>query len=670
MPAILGDFLTAASEHLEAAVVVGDGQLTELPAVARGLHRLVAVMSHYMDDLAPCDEVEASTWSSLHAWERAVIDAGEALRTAAGCLHRSAPEPGDQASSTASWRARHLAAAAANLAAGRDLLHTHRAPNPDGLMQDRSEWAPVVTSLPVTRALADDITRWSSRLAPFTAWLAGSATSYPLPHTPDQAVSAAVRDELVSVSQWLHVARAAVGPAAGSDPVRTTDAELLHAIPAVSIPDRHPPSSAGESVAELCDGIAISAARLRAVIRGSQEQARWSPLITSGGWQWMAHAAAVTSHLSELALRSLADRARRIPRSPATGTQLDNAADRLVGMRTAWQGAGRMWDAMFTESRLLETPAMTEAADLTLRMGRLVWDNPRWTPARADRAPRRTPVALAPGPAAVNAVVAAAHQAVDALVHVAMTDIQTIKAADQAGRLYVTMRSLSGDDKPRPYATAPAERYRTIHNAYRAALNASIKAAQELDLIALTAGAPSTALALARAATSVQAHRRIRLDHDNLRDPPPTGSTFFINTRVYTGKAGSLERAMIDRGISDPVILLRATAIDNAARRLIIEAENTKSESGASDAHESRQPSAHGAVELAAQDFPQGPATGPSTGIRHIEPGRPAAPATAPRAAPGRRSERLKLPIAQFVRYKRFTCSFPEVDRHRSGMAK
>jgi hypothetical protein len=153
-------------------------------------------------------------------------------------------------------------------------------------------------------------------------------------------------------------------------------------------------------------------------------------------------------------------------------------------------------------------------------------------------------------------------------------------------------------------------------------------------VIALATGAPSMALALARAATSVQAHRRIRLDHDNLRDPLPSGSTFFINSRVYTGKVGSLERAMNDRRISDPVILLRATAIDNAARRLIIEAENTKSGSGAPDAHEGRQPSARGAAELAAQDFPYGPATGPSAGIPHVGPGSPAAPAAAPRTGP------------------------------------
>jgi hypothetical protein len=214
--AVLGDFLAAASEHMEAAVVIGDGQLTQLPEVVRDLHRLVAVMSHYLDDLAPCDEVEASNWVGLHAWERAVIDAAIAMRAAAACLRRSAAESGDQASSTASWRARHLAAAAANLAAGRDLLHTHCAPDPDGLMQDLSEWAPVVTSLPVTRALANEITRWSWQLAPFTAWLVGSAMPYALPRTPDQAVSAAVCDQPVSASQcsartlagrwlrWLH----------------------------------------------------------------------------------------------------------------------------------------------------------------------------------------------------------------------------------------------------------------------------------------------------------------------------------------------------------------------------------------------------------------------------------------------------------------------------------
>ena len=37
-----------------------------------------------------------------------------------------------------------------------------------------------------------------------------------------------------------------------------------------------------------------------------------------------------------------------------------------------------------------------EIKDLLLRMGRLVWDNPHWTPARSDRAPQKAPAALAP----------------------------------------------------------------------------------------------------------------------------------------------------------------------------------------------------------------------------------------------------------------------------------
>ena len=156
------------------------------------------------------------------------------------------------------------------------------------------------------------------------------------------------------------------------------------------------PGSAGESVAELCDGITISASRLRGAMRDSKDRARWSPNVTSGGWQWMAQAAAVTSHLSELALGALATRAGQLPGPPVSEAQLRDAADFMVGMRAAWHQVDRMWDVMITESRMLPTQAMTDASDLVLRMGRLVWDDPHWTPAHSRRAPLRDPAALAP----------------------------------------------------------------------------------------------------------------------------------------------------------------------------------------------------------------------------------------------------------------------------------
>jgi hypothetical protein len=243
--AVFEDFLAAASAHLEAAVTVREEDLARPAAVAEELSRLVAVMSRYCDDLAPCDQVEASGRDDLHPWKRAAIDAAGALRTpASGCVRRASGQAAaGQVSGTAvPQRAQHLAAAAAVLAAGRDLLHTHLATDPDGLTRARSEWAAAVTSVPVTRALVHEIARLSLRLAPFTAWLAAGAAADDPPDMPSRAVPASVRDEFAAASQWLQAAGAAVRPALDADPARPADAELLCAIPAVIVPQRRRPA--------------------------------------------------------------------------------------------------------------------------------------------------------------------------------------------------------------------------------------------------------------------------------------------------------------------------------------------------------------------------------------------------------------------------------------------
>jgi hypothetical protein len=127
----------------------------------------------------------------------------------------------------------------------------------------------------------------------------------------------------------------------------------------------------------------------------------------------------------------------------------------MADMGAAWHQVDRAWDTMITESRMLPTQAMTDASDLVLRMGRLVWDDPHWTPARSRRAPHRDPAALAPGASTVVTVIAAVHQLADALARVAKADLDAVETADHAGRLYVPTRSLPEDDVPRPFATAP-----------------------------------------------------------------------------------------------------------------------------------------------------------------------------------------------------------------------
>jgi hypothetical protein len=616
--AVFGDFLDPGRQHLEAAVEAGDRQAVYLPAVVPSLHRLVAVMSLYFEDLAPCDEIEAANRTDLHAWERAVIDTGASLRIAADCLHRSAAElsPSEPVREPAPSPARHLAEAAAELAAGRDLLHTHIVLSPDGLVHERSEWAPVVTSLPVTRALAYEITAWSARLAPFTAWLAGLATPHISRRQADQLFVLSPREELASASQWLRAASAALRPALDADPVRAADTELLHTIPAAFPPSRQPLGPAAESIAELCDGITASASRLRAAVHRGRERASWSPEVTSGGWQWMAQAAAVTSHLSELALRSLAIRAGQLTGLPVTQAQLQSAADAMTGMRAAWQQVDLMWNTVITERRMLSTLTMSEASDLLLRMGRLVWDNPQWTPARADCAPRRDPAALAPETAAFTAVVSAAHQVADALARVALTDTATVQAAAQAGRLYVPTRSLpKGYDVPRAFAPALMDTVLDLRDAYHGAADASTRAARELDELALAVAAPSKALALARAAASVQTRRRGGQDtwpHDNNRHDPPHVRVSFRDSRASTGLPGPVERAVRQRRVSDPVVLLRAAAIDNAARDLIGLAEHAGTPLKPAAREDSN------AVLLTAQSFPRDPVV-----TQSVNPGRP-----------------------------------------------
>jgi hypothetical protein len=225
-------------------------------------------------------------------------------------------------------------------------------------------------------------------------------------------------------------------------------------------------------------------------------------------------------------------------------------------------------------------------------------------------------------------VVAAVHQGVDALTRVAMTDIQAVEAADRAGRLYVPTRSVSAEyDVPRPFVPAPFARFLALKEAYQAALNASMEAAGVLDELAIVTRGPSMALALARAAASARPPRRKRFENDSLDEPMSTGMPF-ANSRASTGQAGLLEQALRDRGIFDPIILLRAAAIDNGARRLITQVESAILESGSSRTHENSQGTVRSAAELAVQSFPRSQIPGLSAPVHRIQPRGPSVQAT------------------------------------------
>jgi hypothetical protein len=333
------------------------------------------------------------------------------------------------------------------------------------------------------------------------------------------------------------------------------------------------------------------------------------------GWRWMAEAAAVISHLCDVALRTLADRAAQLPGMPVTPERLQFTADCTAGLRSAWQQVDELWDPVSTESRLRGTPAMTDMSDMLLRLGRIIWDDPAWTPARSRQARRKPPQLLAPGQAELTCVVAAAHEAVDALACIAADSAGDVRAAALAGRCYMTVRSLPPQpraDRALRYIPAPPAQLDGLLAAYRDAGLAAQAALHALDYIAVAASAPSFPLALARAASVTQATRP-----DPGQLPPLHGRG--IPLPAWPGPGGStmpLRQALMDQAVTDRALLRQAGRIDRAAERLLAEARTWLAASGPAST-EQEHPAAS---RLAAQSFPHGagsalaPRTRPRTG--------------------------------------------------------
>ena len=301
MPAVFGDFLATASEHIDAAVCFyGDLSDDAAREVIRELDRLVAAMARYAGAFTPDANTDPAD-AHLDVRARAETDAHQALREAAASLRADAGRIGGTGAEPVFPAARHLAAAAAALTAGHDLLQTHFAPGPDGARTGRSRWATVIASEPVSAALLSELADSARRLTPWVArlslpGLAGSG----LPGSARLAVSAACR--------WLRIADIATQPGPGHPPA-AAGLKLLRAVPA------------------LCAGTQTTAERLRYLAPAVAARTHPAAAPTAACWQRTAHGAAITGHCAELILRSLADRARSLGIAPAIPAALRHAAD-------------------------------------------------------------------------------------------------------------------------------------------------------------------------------------------------------------------------------------------------------------------------------------------------------------------------------------------------------
>jgi hypothetical protein len=573
--------------------------------------RAAGTLTRYLTDIAPYGMAEAITSPALNAWSRAVVDAREALRLAEARLRPDAPEEVVAGSGAADPLVGWLGEAAGLLAAGRDLLHSHVGTDTNDGWTERSDWAAVVNSVPVTRALVAAVAGWSQQLSFAMARLSVAAAR-------DRSVPVSAHQGLAGASHWLVTASAMLWAGQHGDPANAADGELLAAIPVNVLARRDPPREA-ETVAELAAGVAASAARLRQIAWVSADWSAWSPAMTADSWQWTATAAAVVCHVSGLMLQAQADRQGAADGAPGVRGQLHSAAEAAGRACTRWRAAASAWRQVMTETKGLTAPAVPDAGDLLVRLGRLVFGDPAWTPSLGPQAPAKNLTDRSADGVRFVVAVEAMHHAADTLARTGAADLHAVRTAVRGSRLYVPTRTLPEEyDVPYKFGHAAPAQAAVVVDAYQAAFEAAVHMVEDLDALAVTLHSPSRILAAVRAAAHPEQRDSQAVVPGSLAARPfsPSRERGAIE-RIHPGP---VEQAVSQMQSTDPVLMLRAKAIDLAGRELLTEARRTHcAHSGSRRANEEQTAGAASAqARLAAQNFPRQGAKPVRTAQRRI----------------------------------------------------
>lgn len=462
--AIFGAFMDNATAVLADAGGIGDLPSSTVIATTVQMRRLATALSRYVTDPGTFPEPSAATLAGLRLFQ-AAASLGRAAEAGAGL-------PGPGAAHPLPGR---IGDAASAILAGQDLLATHVSTSPDGSVWPRTPWARALASASVRAVLLNEVA--------ILAELAGQACRA-LAEVPSPALPAASRDALRIAGAQLSAILPAVPPC---NTPGAAHRQLLRSTPVGTRPARHPPAQA-ESPAGLCQAIEDSAERIRSLTFMPGSIRWWPPSPTLATWRWSARAAAIIGHIAGEILTGLAARSR--PLLPGVSElTLTHAAIAMGTSWNAWRHAAST-GAMLTDVVAWNSPAplKDDLTDLMIRMGRLAYASPLWTPAAQDKAALKTPDELAPGPAELRAVLAAVHHAADALARVAARDLEAVRTSAAAGRISAAYRP--------EVIPAPASELRDI---YQITHDAARCAAETLDGQAQAANAPSAFLALIRA---------------------------------------------------------------------------------------------------------------------------------------------------------------------------
>jgi hypothetical protein len=551
---VFGDFLRLALDSIQDEGGTGVPGGEDVQQTCDSLARVIAVMRQYLQDPPRNPALLPTGACPMSAeWERASAEARQALANAAGWLRRPpGPRPRQLGGSHSSWLAHRLKRTAVVLTAGRDLLLTHFGQSAEGTWYPRSEWADILASPQVRRAMLVEMADLASHLAPKGAAVA---------QAPGWRGSPESRHKLTVACQWLWMLTAAVRSADEAEPVPAVHAEMLRVITSSRLPDRQQPAG-NEHVEELCAGMTAAAERARRAAWRSGNEAAWSPAMTITSLRLTAGSSVVISHNNQALLLALAETTDST-RHPEDQRLLLLAADRAGRARTAWLKVALALENFTTDTRRHIGPAAAETSDLALWTGRLIYADPAWTLTSGTAFPARTAAELAPDPLRLRRVIAAVHHATHTLGYLSAASQRQVQTAAWTGRILVPTRSVAENfGVPCLFTAAPAERIHPLLDTYDIASEASAGAAIAIAEAAESVGAPSQNLA----AVADIANQTQRADGKAGRDWPQQLAA------IQHADAGPVERVLRDLGIHDTELLARATDIDRSSERLILDA--------------------------------------------------------------------------------------------------
>ena len=273
-------------------------------------------------------------------------------------------------------------------------------------------------------------------------------------------------------------------------------------------------------------------------------------------------------------------------------------------------------------------PVAAELEDLVLRAGRLAYTNPWWTPACADASPARDPAGLAATAGELKVVLAAVHHAIDAISHIATFNTDAVREVADGRLLYLPTRLLpENHDIPCRYAPVPPPVAGDLISSYDTAACVSLRAAMALDDLAVSIDSRSSMLAVGRTPSRSPVTVRQPAESGTAQEDGRPASMSGVQGRP----AGQIERMLQVLQITEAAMLLRAAAIDDAARDLLANAsESSRHRVSLNHSQPPHiQQAADRAATAAARDLPRAPA-GRSKHVRLKAPVAPAPPDRVP----------------------------------------